>query len=113
MPLPPEAYNANIVTKQIVEYIRAIGGYARRINVYGVRNRKQDNKGHPDTDCLYKGRGFKVEVKDINEKLTDSQIQYIAEYEMAGGKVFVARGYNGLDNFINEFKKWRGIHGIK
>lgn len=91
--------DTNKTTKEIINYITALGGYAKRINTSGVRGRRSPYKGHPDIDAMIDGRGFKVEVKTGKDRLSDVQEKFIAEYERAGGKVFVV---GSLEDFINE-----------
>jgi len=94
----------NKLTKQIKDYIEKVGGYAERINVKGIRGRKSTNPGHPDIDCCFRGKSFKVEIKNSEkDALNPNQQQFKRRYESAGGKVFVVWD---LELFQTDFKIW-------
>ncbi len=92
----------NSLTQTIIKVVSNCGGYARRINVKAISGRYATNIGHPDIDCMYRGIGFKIEVKlNEKEKLNSNQEKFKAEYEAAGGKVIVV--YD-LQSFVTQFK---------
>lgn len=102
----------NATTNAILTLIKSYKGFAVRINTSGIpiiiNNRVTGwrpslSKGHPDIDGCYMGYSFKVEVKTGKDKLSPDQINFIKEYEGAGGKCFVVKD---SQDFENQFKKY-------
>ncbi len=110
----------NKLTQEIIQWVKDRGGYAKRINVVGIRNRKS-TIGHPDIDCICEGKAFKVEIKkNAKEKLNPAQEEFKKEYEAAGGKVFIAYDFNlfakelflFMETYYSDTKEW-SIAGLE
>ena len=121
---PPKVQenSANALTRTIIEFLKAEGWQAERINTTGryvqgktitnVLGGKQQlpgkwikgsgTKGSADISATINGRSVKIEVKYGRDKQSDNQKQYQADVERAGGVYLIARD---LDGFLEDYDK--------
>lgn len=115
---------ANALTKAICTFINLTGGQAERISSMGrvIDGRKvvtnylgqtgligsqtyipsTSTKGTADISAIIKGLSVKIEVKIGKDKMSQSQIQYKANVERAGGIYIIAKTWDG---FIEQYIK--------
>lgn len=102
----PKAESANSMTRRIVAYVRANGGFATRLQSTGTyRNDikkyvpSQQRAGLPDILAIVNASAVFVEVKTENDRLSEVQKQAISDLEKAGAWVYVAHTFES-------FKEW-------
>lgn len=123
-PTVPSAYiplnkytdkTANGLTKCIVDFIRANGGQAERINTTGMpmvrklpSGRKDvtwrkgnTTKGSADISAIICGKSVKIEVKIGHDRQSEAQKKYQQAVEDAGGLYFIAKSFDEFLTFYN------------
>lgn len=90
---------ANDLTRQILDYLALMGVMAWRNNsgllpdAHGIRRIRAGAKGSGDILAILppNGRFLSIEVKVGKDRLRDSQRDWMAEVQRAGGLAIVAR----------------------
>lgn len=110
---------ANGLTRCIVDFIRANGGQAERINTTGMPIIRQlpsgctettwrkgnTTKGSADISAIICGKSVKIEVKIGHDRQSDAQRRYQQAVENAGGLYFIAKNFEEfLTWYNNNFK---------
>ena len=118
-PFPHKDTSANGLTKCIIYYINATGGFAERINtmgrmidntkvvtdVVGFRKTIGSKKyikgtgtvGSADISATIKGRSVKIEVKYGKDRQSEAQKEYEQRTINSGGIYYIARN---MDDFL-------------
>lgn len=111
--------NANGLTRCIVDFIRANGGQAERINTTGMPMVRQlpsgrqevtwrkgnTTKGSADISAIICGKSVKIEVKIGHDRQSEEQKRYQKSVEAAGGLYFIAKNFEDfLTWYNNNFK---------
>lgn len=120
--IPMNAYTdktANGLTRCIVDFIRANGGQAERINTTGIPIIRQlpsgrtettwrkgnTTKGSADISAIIGGRSVKIEVKIGHDRQSDAQRRYQQAVTSAGGYYFIAKNFDDfVEWYNNNFK---------
>lgn len=117
--IPLNTYNdktANGLTRCIVDFIRANGGQAERINTTGMPIIRQlpsgrtettwrkgnTTKGSADISAIIYGKSVKIEVKIGHDRQSDAQKRYEQAVTSAGGYYFIAKNF---DDFVEWYNK--------
>ena len=111
---------ANGLTKCIVDFIRANGGQAERINTTGMPmvrklpsgrtdvtwRKGNTTKGSADISAIIDGKSVKIEIKIGHDRQSEAQKRYQKTVEEAGGLYFIAKSFDEFLIFYNNnFKK--------
>lgn len=99
----------NNITKAIINRILKDGGSASRINTQGQYDEKLgrwrrsgSRKGFFDIAACIKGKAVVIDVKKDDDDLGEDQIEFMQEWQAAGGYAFEARTYEDFDNWYLE-----------
>lgn len=106
---------ANGLTKCIVDFIRANGGQAERINTTGMPmvrklpsgrtdvtwRKGNTTKGSADISAIICGKSVKIEVKIGHDRQSEAQKKYQHAVEAAGGLYFIAKSFDEFLTFYN------------
>lgn len=106
---------ANGLTRCIVDFIRANGGQAERINTTGMPIIRQlpsgrtettwrkgnTTKGSADISAIIGGKSVKIEVKIGHDRQSEAQKKYQKAVEAAGGMYFIAKSFDDFLTFYN------------
>lgn len=121
--IPLNAYTdktANGLTRCIVDFIRANGGQAERINTTGMPIIRQlpsgrtettwrkgnTTKGSADISAIICAKSVKIEVKIGHDRQSEAQKRYQKSVEAAGGLYFIAKDFTTFKNWYDEnFKR--------
>lgn len=124
MPQPKVQENsANALTRATIEFLRAEGWQAERINTTGryiqgqvvenVLGGKQQlpgkwikgsgTRGSSDISATVHGRSVKIEVKYGRDRQSEDQKKYQAAIEQAGGQYWIVRDLDGLLEMYDRF----------
>lgn len=110
---------ANGLTKCIVDFIRANGGQAERINTTGMPIIRQlpsgrtettwrkgnTTKGSADISAIIGGKSVKIEVKIGHDRQSEAQKRYEQAVTSAGGYYYIAKNFDDfLTWYNNNFK---------
>lgn len=117
--------DANSLTKCIINYLRANGWQAERINNMGrpVDTRKEytdvlghrkivgsvtwikgsGQRGTADISAIIRGRAVKIEVKWGKDRMSEHQQAYKADVEASGGVYVVVRTMDEFFMFYDKF----------
>jgi len=102
---------ANGLTKMILDYIKFSGGFAERINSFGIYDVKLgrfrpsgSRKGTADISATFKGKSLKIEVKVNGDRMSDAQRRYADEVTAAGAAYFVATDFNSFYSWFENLK---------
>lgn len=104
---------ANGLTRCIVDFIRANGGQAERINTTGMPIIRQlpsgrtettwrkgnTTKGSADISAIICGKSVKIEVKIGHDRQSEAQKRYEQTVTAAGGYYYIAKNFD-------DFVKW-------
>ncbi|WP_020605221.1 VRR-NUC domain-containing protein [Spirosoma spitsbergense] len=106
----PRNETANALTRRIVQYVRANGGWASRINSTGTYRadlkkfvNSQQVSGLPDVLACINGQFVGIEVKVGKDRLSEMQKQTHADLTDAGAIIYVAHSF---DEFTAWFKSY-------
>jgi len=100
---------ANLLTDQVIRYIKSRGGAAYRINTTGNYNNQLGKwimsgvkKGLPDIIGILHGRFIGIEIKIGRDKQSEDQKQRQKEIEATGGLYLIVRNFKEFENeFVN------------
>ena len=107
---------ANGLTKCIVDFIRANGGQAERINTTGMPmvrklpsgrtdvtwRKGNTTKGSADISAIICGKSVKIEVKIGHDSQSEAQRRYEQAVTSAGGYYFIAKDFDSFLAWYNE-----------
>jgi penicillin-binding protein-related factor A (putative recombinase) len=95
------------IQKEIIQYLWDLGIFCWRNNTLGVfdpmkgkyrKPSKYEILGVSDILGLYKGQFLAIEVKSAKGKLTDNQKDFLQKVEENGGRAFVARSIQEVED---------------
>ena len=78
------------IKRDIIAWLRAMGAYARVIQVKGIKGRKSPTKGVSDIIAVWLGRFVAIEVKTPTGRISPEQQDFLDEVTRAGGLSIVA-----------------------
>lgn len=92
--------DANKLSRAIVDFLDAVGGFASRVNTMGVYDAKRKiyrkttmKLGFPDVQGVYQGRCIYVEVKIGADRLSPNQKKFLEGARSAGAHCIVAKSF--------------------
>ena len=65
--------------------------------------------GVSDLIAVYEGRAFALELKAEGGRPTEAQLQFIEDFQAAGGHAVVAEG---LDQALRTLEAWKLLRGV-
>lgn len=106
---------ANGLTRCIVDFIRANGGQAERINTTGMPIIRQlpsgrtettwrkgnTTKGSADISAIIDGKSVKIEVKIGHDRQSEAQKRYEQSVTSAGGYYYIAKNFDDFVEWYN------------
>jgi hypothetical protein len=110
---------ASILTDEVIRYVKADGGTARRVNTQGQWDEALQKwrpsgmkRGYEDIDVTMKvitdigvlGLKIGVEIKIGTDSQFDKQLKRQLELEAAGAKYFIVKD---IDSFISQYKNYK------
>ena len=114
-PRPTVKLATNDLTREIIQHIRKLGGWATRVNVSGFYDPDKGfwrkgvtDPGTPDVMAAVNGRFYGIEIKNGTDALSKAQIATKQAIESAGGVFIIA---HDIAQFREEFRSKILQHG--
>lgn len=106
MPKPVPAMHTADLTQAIIKYIKARGGYAVRINCFGMYDEKTGRwrkstteRGTADIHACIEGKHISIEVKNGDDRMSEQQ-HNVQEAVISAGGIYLI-----IHEFV-EFHTW-------
>ncbi len=114
-PRPTVKLATNDLTREIIQHIRKLGGWATRVNVSGFYDPDKGfwrkgvtDPGTPDIIAALNGRFYGIEVKNGTDTLNEAQKATKRAIESAGCVFLIV---NDIAQFREEFRAYILQHG--